>query len=92
MAFTPVITGTTGLLTIPLTASNINTYYKFLVDTQGLSDSATVTSAAIVAAVKADIGVQMSIAYYGVEASMSAKNVAAAAAAAAPAIRVLTVL
>ena len=92
MAFTPVITGTTGLLTIPLTASNINTYYKFLVDTQGLSDSATVTSAAIVAAVKADIGVQMSIAYYGVEASMSAKNVAVAAAAAAPAVRTFTVL
>ena len=92
MAFTPVTVSATAVVVINLTATNINTYYKFLVDTQGLSDAATVTSAAIIAAIKADIGVQMSLAYYGVEAGMSSRNVAAAAAASAPAIRVLSVL
>ena len=89
MAFIPITTPVTITISTTLAPADINTYYQFLVDTQGASSNA---NSLVVAGVKADIATQMSKAYYGVEASMTARTLAAAVASTSPAIRVFTVL
>ena len=89
MAFTPVTTPTTITVSLTLSPTDVNTYYQFLVDAMGASSNA---NSLVVSSVKADIATQMSKAYYGVEAGMTARTLAAAVASTAPALRVFTVL